>query len=319
MPACDSTISCNTVLRGHEARTHEPMKPPDPEHDPPFEMREPSGPCGAAVFSSPHSGRIYPRRFLGMSRLSPVELRRSEDAFLDVVFANVVERGAPFIHALFPRAYLDLNREPYELDPRMFTGRLPAFANTRSMRVAGGLGTLPRLVADGKDIYASRLSVDEAIARIEALHRPYHAALRRLLMRAHRRHGAAILVDCHSMPSTGPGRESAWGAEIVLGDRYGTSCAPAVIDSVESLLRRMGYRVARNKPYAGGFITEHYGEPAAGFHALQIEICRALYMDERRIEPHAGLGRLSADLVRIADALAELDLSALTQRPLAAE
>ena len=204
--------------------------------------------------------------------------------------------GAPLMTARFPRAYLDVNREPYELDPRMFDGRLPPFANTRSMRVAGGLGTIPRVVADGQEIYRARLSVDEGLRRIEWLYKPYHRALRQLVHRTARAFGHAVLIDCHSMPSTSLARDDAVKADIVLGDRYGTSCATALTDLVEVALRERGYAVVRNKPYAGGFITEHYGEPALGRHALQIEISRSLYMDERSLARRPDFNAVAADL-----------------------
>ena len=188
------------------------------------------------------------------------------------------------MRAHFPRCYVDVNREPYELDPRMFEGRLPSFANTRSMRVAGGLGTVARVVGDAQEIYDQRISVDDALRRIENLYKPYHRALRRLFTRVHREFGAAMLIDCHSMPSsTGP-KDERPRADVVLGDRYGTSCVAAVSETIEATLRQLGYAVSRNKPYAGGFITEHYGNPAAGLHAIQLEFNRALYMDERRFE-----------------------------------
>jgi N-formylglutamate amidohydrolase len=198
--------------------------------------------------------------------------------------------------ARFPRAYLDLNREPYELDPRMFENRLPPFANTRSMRVAGGLGTIPRIVADGHEIYRGRLSVEEGLRRIEWLYKPYHRALRQIVHRTARLFGHAVLIDCHSMPSTSLSREEAAKADIVLGDRYGTSCSSQLTDLVETALQGCGYVVIRNKPYAGGFITEHYGEPGLGRHALQIEINRSLYMDERTLLRNAGFDQLAGNL-----------------------
>ena len=259
------------------------------ELDPPFDLTEPDEIRAPILFNSPHSGRVYPKAFLQAARLDAVTLRRSEDAFVDRLLAGVAASGTPMMSARFPRAYLDVNREPYELDPRMFEGRLPSFANTRSLRVAGGLGTIARIVGESQEIYAARLSVDEALRRIEELYKPYHRALRRVLNRIHREFGVAVLVDCHSMPSSSLARDERPRADIVLGDRYGTSCAPAIMDCADALLRRRGYQVTRNKPYAGGFITEHYGNPAAGFHVIQVEINRALYMDERKLSHPAGL------------------------------
>ena len=259
----------------------------EPELDPPFDVLEPAFLTSPLVFSSPHSGCVYPQRFLDSSRLDPFALRRSEDAFVDDLFAGVSLLGAPLIRARFPRAYLDLNREPYELDARMFEGRLPAFVNTRSVRVAGGLGTIAKIVGESQEIYAGRLDVDEALARIERLYKPYHVRLRSLLDRAYRRFGIAVLVDCHSMPSVPavapPTGDRKMRIDFVVGDRYGTSCDPSFVETLELAMRRNGYVVQRNKPYAGGFITEHYGAPKSGFHALQIEVNRALYMDERAL------------------------------------
>jgi N-formylglutamate deformylase len=190
----------------------------------------------------------------------------------------------------------------------MFEGRLPNFANTRSLRVAGGLGTIARVVGESQEIYAARLPVDEALARIEDLYKPYHRTLRRMLNKIHRRFGAALLVDCHSMPSSSLAKDERPRADIVLGDRYGTSCAGAIMECADHTLRGLGYAVARNKPYAGGFITEHYGNPSAGFHVVQIEINRALYMDERHFALLPAFDRLSRDLLALRDALAVLPL-----------
>src|SRR6202140_3586157 len=244
------------------------MREAKDEFDLPFEILEPVEWRGPAVFNSPHSGSVYPRAFLGTTRLDIATLRRSEDSFVDELVAGVVGRGYPLMRAHFPRCYVDVNREPYELDPRMFDGRLPSFANTRSMRVAGGLGPVARVVGDAQEIYDQRISVTEALRRIDGLYKPYHRALRRLFTRLHRDFGAAILVDCHSMPSTTGGRDERPRADLVLGDRYGTSCVGAVAETIEETMRGFGYAVSRNKPYAGGFITEHYGNPTTGLHAI---------------------------------------------------
>jgi N-formylglutamate deformylase len=289
------------------------------EFDPPFETIEPAEYRSAVVFNSPHSGRIYPRAFLLASRLDMAALRRSEDSFVDELIAGVVSRGHPMMRAHFPRCYVDVNREPYELDPRMFDGRLPSFANTRSMRVAGGLGTVARVVGDAQEIYDQRISVDEALQRIDGLYKPYHRALRRLFTRVHRSFGAAVLIDCHSMPSTAGAKDERPRADVVLGDRYGTSCVGVISDVIERTLRGCGYTVSRNKPYAGGFITEHYGNPAAGLHAIQLEINRALYMDERRYERSATFGKLAGELEMLAESLAGIPLEELRPYRAAAE
>jgi N-formylglutamate deformylase len=289
------------------------------ELDPPFEIREPEEIRGGILFNSPHSGRVYPRNFLIASRLDLLTLRRSEDSFVDELVAGVVQRGYPLMLAHFPRCYVDVNREPYELDPRMFEGRLPSFANTRSMRVAGGLGTIARVAGDAQEIYDRRLSVDDGLRRIETLYKPYHRALRRLFTRIHRDFGAAVLIDCHSMPSAAGPRDERPRADVVLGDRYGTSCVAAVSETAEATLKGLGYTVSRNKPYAGGFVTEHYGNPATGLHSLQLEVNRALYMDERRYECTPSFARLAADLETLADCLAAIPAEELRPYRAAAE
>ena len=284
------------------------------ELDPPFDILEPTERSSLVIFNSPHSGRVYPRNFLNVSRLDLSALRRSEDFFVDELIAGVVPRGHPVMRAHFPRCYVDVNREPYELDPRMFDGRLPSFANTRSMRVAGGLGTVARVVGDAQEIYDRRLPVDDALRRIETLYKPYHRALRRLFTRVHRDFGAAALIDCHSMPSTASVKDERPRADVVLGDRYGTSCAAIVSDVIDATLRTLGYTVSRNKPYAGGFITEHYGNPAAGLHAIQVELNRALYLDESRMTRSDGFAGLAETLERLFARLADVDWGALKRR-----
>jgi N-formylglutamate amidohydrolase len=227
--------------------------------------------------------------------------------------------GAPILKANFPRAWLDVNREPYELDPKMFAGSLPTFANVRSVRVAGGLGTIARIVSESEEIYARPLTVDEALARIENVYKPYHRALRQLVAETHAAFGFAVLIDCHSMPSAVRGGQSRLRPDIVLGDRYGTSCASELTDAAAQILSRLGYSVSRNKPYAGGFITEHYGQPGKGLHAMQIEVNRCLYMDERTLQQTAGFGRLKIDLTRFVEALSRLFADGLLTRAEAAE
>src|SRR6202451_470608 len=289
------------------------------EFDPPFEAVEPAHCRGPVLFNSPHSGRIYPRAFLLTSRLDLAPRRRSEDSLVDALIAGTAARGHPIMKAHFPRCYVDVNREPYELDPRMFDGRLPSFANTRSMRVAGGLGTVARVVGDAQEIYDQRIAVGEALRRIDGLYKPYHRTLRRVFMRLHRDFGAAMLIDCHSMPSATGAKDEPPRADLVLGDRYGTSCVQVVAETIEATMRGFAYAVSRNKPYAGGFITEHYGNPATGLHAIQLEIDRALYMDERRYERSASFARLASEFELLADRLAEIPLEELRPSRAAAE
>jgi N-formylglutamate amidohydrolase len=291
----------------------------DGELSPPFEIVEPAQWRAPIIFNSPHSGSIYPNDFLEASRIDLASLRRSEDSFMDELIGDLSQHGFPVVRVNFPRSYVDVNREPYELDPRMFTGRLPSFANTRSMRVAGGLGTIPRVVGDGQEIYRDRISVDDALARIEALYKPYHRALRRLINKAHQSFGTVVLVDCHSMPSVGVSRDEPRRPDVVIGDRYGTSCAALLADTVEEAMRALGYSVGRNKPYAGGFITEHYGNPASGLHTVQLELNRAIYMDERRRERGPRFEQIARDFAALADALAAVPLGDLGSFQAAAE
>jgi N-formylglutamate amidohydrolase len=287
--------------------------------EPPFEIVEPAEWRAPIIFNSPHSGSVYPSEFLSAARIDLPALRRSEDSFMDELISDLSARGFAVVRVNFPRSYVDVNREPYELDPRMFAGRLPSFANTRSMRVAGGLGTIPRVVGDGQEIYRERLAVDDALARIEALYKPYHRALRRLINKAHQAFGTVIVVDCHSMPSIGVSRDEPRRPDVVIGDRYGTSCAGMLPDMVEETMGRLGYSVGRNKPYAGGFITEHYGNPASGLHTIQLELNRAIYMDERRRERGPRFAQVAADFVALAEALAAVPLGDLGPFQAAAE
>ncbi|WP_159726967.1 N-formylglutamate amidohydrolase [Methylosinus sp. Ce-a6] len=290
---------------------HDSQTPVDPELSLPFELVEPAELASPLVLSSPHSGDVYPASFLARSRLDITSLRRSEDAHVQDLFARAPALGAPLLKAHFPRAYLDLNREPYELDPRMFEDALPDFANTRSLRVAAGLGAIPRVVADAREIYSGRLRVAEALHRIESLHKPYHAALRSLMERARRRFGVALLVDCHSMPSN-VAKESATGRgekrkpDFVIGDRFGASCSSDVVEAIETRLRQWGYHVQRNRPYAGGYITEHYGKPSAGWHAVQIEISRNLYMNEADLRRGVDFDLIASRLGEIVRLLTQI-------------
>jgi N-formylglutamate amidohydrolase len=286
---------------------------------PPFTVREPALHVIPALVGVPHAGRRYPRRFVEQARLSAQALRRSEDAFMDLLASGAPALGAPLLVAEFPRAFLDVNREPYELDPRMFDGKLPPFVNTRSMRVAGGLGTIPRIVGDGQDIYPKRLPAAEATQRIEALYKPYHAALRALAGRTRNQFGLCILVDMHSMPSSGLDRDSGARPDIILGDRFGTSAALGIVDAAEEALRAAGLSVSRNRPYAGGYITEHYGQPRAQIHALQIEVNRGLYMNEATIEPLDHFEEVKGAITRSLAGMFSAWTSGFLDFPLAAE
>ena len=281
-----------------------------------FEIRRPARLTTPFVFASPHSGRLYPDDMMAASVLDSAAIRRSEDAFVDALAAAGPRFGASLITATFARAYIDVNREPYELDPGMFEDELPAFARSRTARVAAGLGSIAKVVAEGQEIYHRKLTFQEARGRIDQVHRPYHEALKGLIGEARAAFGMAILVDWHSMPSAaavvddGKGRRA---CDFVLGDRFGASCSASVAGMVERTLAAMGYTVTRNAPYAGGYTTEFYGRPGEGVHALQIEINRALYLDERSLKRHGGFDRLSRDLERLFAALTGTDWRKLSK------
>jgi N-formylglutamate amidohydrolase len=285
----------------------------------PFEVRASAEQRVPFVFSSPHSGRHYPERFLAMARLDHTAIRRSEDCYVDELFASAVPLGAPMLAANFPRAYLDVNREPWELDPRMFSEPVPSYCNTRSARVAGGLGTVPKLVGEGLDIYPGRLPLEEAVARIETVYKPFHETLKRLLTATHARFGFAVLIDCHSMPASIRVGDNGARPDFIIGDRFGTSASAMLTDAALELLNAMGYSVTYNKPYAGGFITEHYGRPARHLHALQVEVNRGLYMDERTFKRSAGFDALADDLSRFCAGLMALPDHYFLDLPQAAE
>lgn len=268
------------------------------ELQPPFALAAPRVQTTPFVFCSPHSGRIYTQAFLAQSRLDAHALRKSEDCYVDQLLHGVVELGAPLLAARFPRAYVDVNREPYELDPELFSDPLPPFANTQSVRVVGGLGTIARIVADSEDIYRNRLPVAVAMERIDRLYKPFHAALARLLDETRARFGYAILIDCHSMPSTPVGQPNTVRPDFVLGDRFGAACDLKLTRLLREILAARGFEVQINRPYAGGFITEHYGRPGRGFHALQLEINRALYLNEATFEPTSGFPVLQLTLMQ---------------------
>ncbi len=287
-----------------------------------FEIKAPKAWTSPAIFNSPHSGRAYAAEFLRQSRLSPQALRRSEDCYIDELFAGCLEHGAPLLLAHVPRSYIDLNREPYELDPRMFAGELPGYVNATSPRVAGGLGTIPRVVAEGEDIYRARLPIAEALSRIECIYRPYHRTLTALVEEVFAKNGSVLLVDCHSMPSSAANHISPAQVpqvDIVLGDRFGASCSEEVTGYLEELLRGHGLSVLRNKPYAGGFITHRHGAPRAGRHALQIEINRALYVDETTLEKSRGFEPLRRALTTVTGDLLAALIGLIGPQQLAAE
>ena len=272
-----------------------------------IDLQRPAAARLPLILASPHSGSDYPADFVAASRLDPVALRRSEDSFVDELFAAAPSLGAPLLSARFPRAYLDVNREAYELDPAMFSDALPEFVNARSPRVRMGLGTIARIVANGEEIYAGKLCFAEARRRIDGLYHPYHQALRRLVDETEALFGGYLLIDCHSMPSAAGSVCGRDGADFVLGDCHGAACAPSILEAARQFLAERGFAVAINAPYAGGFTTDHYGDPRRQRHALQIEINRALYMDERNYRRKPRFARLA---VEMGELIGQLSLAA---------
>ncbi|MDD2876308.1 MAG: N-formylglutamate amidohydrolase [Acidiphilium sp.] len=256
------------------------------------------------VVASPHSGTDYTPAFLALSRLDAQTLRKSEDSFVDELCATAPAMGIPLIAARFPRAYCDVNREAWELDPAMFEDALPGYVNIASPRVAAGLGTIARVVASGEPIYRRKLCFAEATSRIARCWQPYHAALSGLMAETRVAFGACLLLDVHSMP-TPFGATHGHGPDVVLGDAHGAACARPVVQLVEQSLRAEGLVVRRNDPYAGGYVTRHYGRPRERMHVLQIEIAKPLYMDERAITRSAGFATLRASLGRAIRVVAE--------------
>jgi N-formylglutamate amidohydrolase len=272
----------------------------------PYAVTAPAEQTVALVVASPHSGSHYPADMVRVSALDLAALRQSEDCFIDEIVGDAPAAGAPLLRALVARAYVDCNREAWELDPAMFEEPMPSWVNCSSPRVTAGLGTIARIVADGQNIYAGKLKFDEAVRRVERFYKPYHAALEDLVAGTVGRFGRCVLVDAHSMPSPEViGGKRRREVDFVLGDRLGTSCHPLVTDTVEAALRARGYRVVRNVPYAGGYTTSHYGRPGLGRHCLQIEINRALYMDERRYLRKPDFAAIRADLGAVLAGLAE--------------
>lgn len=273
--------------------------------DAPFILIEPLRRTAPLIFASPHSGRRYPPEMMAAAQVGLESLRRGEDAYVDELFAPAARNGAVVLCGAVSRSFIDLNRDPYELDPEMFADALPAHANISSSRVQAGLGAIPKIAGDGRHIYRRKLLMDEAETRIRDVYLPYHAQLTTLIAEMREMFGCAVLIDCHSMPSCARGPHA---PDIVLGDRFGAACHPSVISLAEATLRKMGYQVARNAPFAGGHITQTYGRPAARVHALQIELNRGLYLDERTLERGPGLPRVRADMGRLAEVLTAAEL-----------
>jgi N-formylglutamate amidohydrolase len=274
----------------------------------PFVVSRPSRAASPLVLASPHSGRFYPREFIAQSSLPEAVLRQSEDCFVDHLVAAAPDLGVPLIAAQFPRVYVDPNREPAELDQGMFAARLSAPVNAVSPRVLAGLGVIPRLAANEQEIYGRKLDVAEAEQRLGLFYRPYHQALGELVAEAKRQFGLCVLLDCHSMPSAGAWMDSLHSrqridVDYVLGDCFGASCAERMTAAAESCLAERGAKVRRNNPYSGGYVAQAYGKPAQGVHVLQLEINRALYMDEAALLPSAGFAAVQEAMAALIERL----------------
>ena len=303
-------------MAGH---LHSP--PPRTDHDAdlkdltrtPFRIVRPPKQTAPFVVASPHSGRMYPRSFLARTQLPFDILRRSEDAFVEQLFSSVVELGAPLIVASFPRAYLDVNRAPTEFDAAMFDAPLPFVVDAASPRVHAGLGVIPRIVREGSEIYDRKLPAAEAITRYTQFYQPYHAGLAALVEETAAAFGVSVVIDCHSMPS------AAAVPDIVLGDRYGLSASSILVRTAEEAFERQGFSVARNAPYAGGYTTQRHGHPGRNRHALQIELNRALYMNEEQVVPNAQFPRVKSRLNAALRQLLSIDPARLAPLRHAAE
>lgn len=262
---------------------------------PPVDVIFPKNWDHPVIFSSPHSGRVYPDEFVELSNLTHGKLRQSEDFRVDYLISDVVTLGAPLIKATFPRAYCDPNRKPYELDPSMFSDPLPEYACTQSPRLSAGIGTIPKVVSAGQTIHKTKIPVKEALQRIENCYFPFHNQLELLIKECLKKFGIAFLIDCHSMPNPPEVNH----ADFVLGDRYGQSCPSDFTINIANYIQDRGYRTAFNAPYAGGFITQKYSDPTRHIYTLQLEISRPLYMDAVSLTLTENAKNLKADLNQI--------------------
>ncbi|MEH6663446.1 MAG: N-formylglutamate amidohydrolase [Brevundimonas sp.] len=266
------------------------------------------------VFASPHSGDVYPADLGARAEVPTLSLRSAEDALMNRLAAPPPALGIPLLSARLGRAYVDLNRDPGDLDPAVVQG-----GEASSARVTAGFGVIPRLTGDGQLIRDQPLAHADAVARLAAAHRPYHRALEQLMHRARDRFGVAVLVDWHSMPSRAVGRPGTRATDVVLGDRHGSACSAELTQLLRSLFERPGWRVALNRPYAGGWSTQVWGRPAAGFHAVQVELNRALYLDEETLTPGPHFAMVQKVIRRVTAGLAAHDWSGLAPQAEAAE
>ncbi len=255
------------------------------------------------LFNSPHSGRLYDRCFLRQTLLSWQEIRLSEDCYVDKFLNSAPRYGSVFVEATFPRAFVDVNRSSNEMDPKIIKG---LNSTIHSPKVSAGLGVIPRVVGNGLDIYKSKISYQEAENRLRNYYFPYHKKLRELIEKAVQKFGLSIVFDFHSMPhsSIKDCKEKVSEVpQIVLGDCYGSSCDSELFEKAYEVFVAGGFRVERNSPFSGGFITKNYGSPVEKVHVIQVEIDKSLYMNEEDFRLHSGYEDLRLRLNSIVKSL----------------
>ncbi|MBL4869983.1 MAG: N-formylglutamate amidohydrolase [Robiginitomaculum sp.] len=289
---------------------------------PAFEVLAPPVLKSPIILASPHSGRHYPASFLQQTSVSLAQLRQSEDSYVDEMIKPLAQYDIPVLHALFPRCFVDVNRSANDWPPESISRRSvlddknPFQAHQRysSSHAHAGLGVIPTRISHGLPIYAYPLAPKLIQARLDTLYHPYHEALQALIGMAKSKFGHAIVLDFHSMP--GEKVSGKKRADFILGDRFGKSCAPETINTLHKLLSARGYTVTRNLPYAGGFITDYYGQVSERVDAVQIEINKDLYLDQDTLTPHSGMGKLIEDIQKVVLAFKDTDT---TTMPLAAQ
>ncbi len=277
-----------------------------PMHEEPFIVHGGADVATTLVLDSPHSGTVMPPDF--GSVLPPLALREGEDCFIDELYLPATARGVPLLAALFPRTYLDANRHAGDVDLDLMDAPWP-HEYRPSGKAAIGKALVWRTLDDGRPLYDRRLGVAEVKARIEGCHRPYHAALRALLDAAHARFGVVHHINCHSMNAVsglmGEGGAGIARADIVLGDRDGTTCASEFTFFVRDFLAACGYGVKVNDPFKGVELVRAYADPAAGRHSLQLEVNKRLYLQDGTLRKSAGFAHLQSHLMALVDAIVE--------------
>lgn len=268
---------------------------------PAFRRIGPADPISPVILSVPHAGRFYASSMLADAAVPQARLRQLEDRYADLLITDAIERGATAFVADHARAWIDLNRDPREIDPAMITGPIAAASVMHSARTRHGLGLVPSRIGEGVRLWRRKFAIGEINARIEGFHRPYHEAIAQALLKARARFGVALLLDCHSMPPLR--HETHLSPTVVVGDRFGRGASAIFSDLVETIMRRAGLVVSRNAPYAGGYSLDRHGRPQLRIHALQIEIDRKLYLDGALDEPGAGLINMRRSIAHLFEAL----------------